>query len=56
MFLCPIDLLEPIISLASSWQKLEFECWPTLLDEVQDQYELSARKVGLVKKICSHEQ
>ncbi|KAF3587614.1 hypothetical protein F2Q69_00030329 [Brassica cretica] len=41
------DLLEPIISLASSWQKLEFECWPTLLDEVQDQYELSARKLWL---------
>ncbi|AAD10657.1 Hypothetical protein [Arabidopsis thaliana] len=38
------DLLEPIISLASSWQKVEFERWPTLLDEVQDQYELNARK------------
>ncbi|CAH2065804.1 unnamed protein product [Thlaspi arvense] len=41
------DLLEPIMSLASSWQKLEFERWPTLLDEVQDQYELSARKLWL---------
>ncbi|XP_024011307.1 midasin [Eutrema salsugineum] len=41
------DLLEPIISLASSWQKVEFERWPTLLDEVQDQYELSARKLWL---------
>ncbi|CAA7023541.1 unnamed protein product [Microthlaspi erraticum] len=41
------DLMEPIISLASSWQKMEFERWPTLLDEVQDQYELSARKLWL---------
>ncbi|CAN8238565.1 unnamed protein product [Cochlearia groenlandica] len=41
------DLLEPINSLASSWQKLEFELWPTLLDEVQDQYEISARKLWL---------
>jgi midasin len=39
--------LEPIISLASSWQKVEFERWPTLLDEVQDQYELNARKLWL---------
>ncbi|EOA33535.1 hypothetical protein CARUB_v10019643mg [Capsella rubella] len=41
------DLLEPIIYLASSWQKMEFERWPTLLDEVQDQYELNARKLWL---------
>ncbi|KAL1208785.1 Midasin [Cardamine amara subsp. amara] len=41
------DLLEPIVSLASSWQKVEFERWPTLLDEVQDQYELNARKLWL---------
>ncbi|KFK27090.1 hypothetical protein AALP_AA8G332700 [Arabis alpina] len=41
------ELLEPIISLASSWQKVEFERWPTLLDEVQDQYELNARKLWL---------
>lgn len=56
-FLCPIYLLEPIISLASSWQKVEFESWPpTLLDEVQDQYELNARKVGIVWIFCSYEQ
>lgn len=42
--------MEPIISLASSWQKVEFQRWPTLLDEVQDQYELNARKVGRVRK------
>lgn len=47
--------MEPIISLASSWQKMEFERWPTLLDEVQDQYELSARKVGIVSKFCGYE-
>ncbi|VVB16033.1 unnamed protein product [Arabis nemorensis] len=41
------DLLEPIISLASSWQKVEFERWPTLLDEVQVQYELNAGKLWL---------
>lgn len=55
-FFCPTDLMEPIIFLASSWQKVEFERWPTLLDEVQDQYELNARKVGIVRKFCCYEQ
>jgi len=52
LFFYPTDLLEPIISLASSWQKVEFERWPTLLDEVQDQYELNARKVGIIRRFC----
>ncbi|KAG5541983.1 hypothetical protein RHGRI_021724 [Rhododendron griersonianum] len=34
--------LEPIFHLVSSWQKLEFECWPALLDEVQTQFEINA--------------
>ncbi|KDO65104.1 hypothetical protein CISIN_1g0000012mg, partial [Citrus sinensis] len=39
------DLLEPIIVLVSSWQRMEFESWPVLLDEVQDQYEKNAGKL-----------
>ncbi|PWA35185.1 ATPase [Artemisia annua] len=27
--------LDPIIDLVSTWQKMEFESWPALLDEVQ---------------------
>ncbi|KAK3037952.1 hypothetical protein RJ639_030657 [Escallonia herrerae] len=39
------DLLEPIFLLVSSWQKLEFESWPALLDDVQAQFETNAGKV-----------
>lgn len=41
-----IDQLEPILDLMSSWKKLEFGSWPSLLDEVQDQYEINAAKVS----------
>ncbi|KAI8548546.1 hypothetical protein RHMOL_Rhmol07G0280600 [Rhododendron molle] len=41
--------LEPIFHLVSSWQKLEFECWPALLDEVQTQFEINA---GNISPIC----
>lgn len=40
-----IGELEPIFHLVSSWQKLEFECWPALLDEVQTQFEINAGNV-----------
>ncbi|XP_048323691.2 midasin isoform X2 [Ziziphus jujuba] len=39
------DQLEPILALMSSWQKMEFESWPALLDEVQDQYDINAGKL-----------
>ncbi|KAA8540262.1 hypothetical protein F0562_024175 [Nyssa sinensis] len=39
------DQLEPIFVLVSTWQKLEFECWPALLDEVQGQFEVNAGKL-----------
>ncbi|XP_048233780.1 midasin isoform X2 [Ricinus communis] len=39
------DQLVPIIALVCSWQKMEFESWPALLDEVQDQYEINAAKL-----------
>lgn len=32
--------------LVSSWQRLELECWPILLEEVQGKYETNAEKVG----------
>ncbi|XP_010528473.1 PREDICTED: midasin [Tarenaya hassleriana] len=41
------DLVEPVIALANSWQKMEFDCWPTMLDEVQDQYEINSGKLWL---------
>ncbi|KAK6125035.1 hypothetical protein DH2020_041213 [Rehmannia glutinosa] len=40
------DQLEPIFSLVSSWHKLEFESWPALLDEVQNQFENNAGKIS----------
>ncbi|XP_056176640.1 midasin isoform X2 [Syzygium oleosum] len=50
------DQLEPIVGLVSSWQKKEFECWPVLLDEVQDQYDMNAAKLWfpLYTVIYSH--
>nr|XP_017246046.1 PREDICTED: midasin isoform X2 [Daucus carota subsp. sativus] len=39
------DELEPIIFLVSSWQKLEFECWPALLNGVKAQFETNAGKL-----------
>nr|XP_029123013.1 LOW QUALITY PROTEIN: midasin [Elaeis guineensis] len=37
--------LQPIYDLVSSWQKLELDCWPALLDDVQKQYEINAGKL-----------
>ncbi|CAL5443785.1 unnamed protein product [Camellia sinensis] len=37
--------LDPIFNLVSSWQKLEFESWPALLDDVQIQFEINAAKL-----------
>ncbi|WOL06186.1 midasin isoform X3 [Canna indica] len=39
------DLLHPIYSLISSWQKLELDCWSSLLDEVEEQYHINAGKL-----------
>ncbi|KAJ0755641.1 putative von Willebrand factor, type A, AAA+ ATPase domain, midasin, midasin, AAA lid domain 7 [Helianthus annuus] len=36
------DQLDPIVSLVSSWQKMEFESWPALLDEVQARFDTNA--------------
>ncbi|XP_076884991.1 midasin-like [Bidens hawaiensis] len=36
------DQLDPIITLVSSWQKMEFESWPALLDEVQARFDTNA--------------
>ncbi|KAG1362520.1 Midasin [Cocos nucifera] len=40
--------LQPIYGLVSSWQKLELDCWPALLDDVQKQYEINAGKFFIV--------
>ncbi|GAB2222234.1 hypothetical protein Drorol1_Dr00013440 [Drosera rotundifolia] len=39
------DELEPISTLASSWQKMEFDSWRTMLDEVLAQFEINASKL-----------
>lgn len=39
------DHLPPIFMLVSSWQRLELECWPILLEEVQGKYETNAEKL-----------
>ncbi|KAI3766421.1 hypothetical protein L2E82_16478 [Cichorium intybus] len=36
------DQLDPIIAIVSSWQKMEFESWPALLDEVQAGFDTNA--------------
>lgn len=38
-------ILKPIYALLSGWQKLEFESWPTLLDEVEAQFETNAGRL-----------
>lgn len=37
--------MEPIYSLVYAWQKIELDCWPKLLDGIEEQYELNAGKV-----------
>ncbi|KAE8674161.1 Mitochondrial substrate carrier family protein [Hibiscus syriacus] len=39
------EQLEPLISLVCSWQKMEFDSWPVLFDEVDDQYDVNAAKL-----------
>ena len=40
-----IDELEPILALVSSFQRMEFETWNNMLDEVIVQFEMNAAKV-----------
>uniref|UniRef100_A0ACD5WZY3 Uncharacterized protein n=1 Tax=Avena sativa TaxID=4498 RepID=A0ACD5WZY3_AVESA len=39
------DNLPPIFMLVSSMQRLELECWPILLEDVQGKYETNAAKL-----------
>lgn len=39
------DELNPLSSLVSRWRKIEFECWPTLLDAVEQQHKVDAEKL-----------
>ncbi|PNX91575.1 midasin, partial [Trifolium pratense] len=43
--LSSLDQLKSVFDLMSSWQKMELGSWPTLLDEVIDQYENNAKKL-----------
>ncbi|KAL2338821.1 hypothetical protein Fmac_013267 [Flemingia macrophylla] len=35
-----------VYDLLSSWQKIELDSWPALLDEVKEQYEINAAKIS----------
>nr|CAB3494534.1 unnamed protein product [Digitaria exilis] len=39
------DHLPPIFLLVYSWQKLELDCWPLLVEEVQEKYDMDAIKL-----------
>ncbi|KAF5200410.1 Midasin [Thalictrum thalictroides] len=39
------DQMQPILLLVSTFQKMELESWPALLDEVQEQYEINSGKL-----------
>lgn len=39
------DTLKPVYALVSAWQKLEYESWPALLDEVDAQFETNAGRL-----------
>lgn len=41
-----LDQFKSIYDLLSSWQKIELDSWPALLDEVMDQYENNAGEVS----------
>jgi hypothetical protein len=40
------DHLPPIFLLVYSWQRLELDSWPLLLEEVQEKYDMDAVKVS----------
>ncbi|CAL4925261.1 unnamed protein product [Urochloa decumbens] len=42
---CLKDHLPPIFLLVYSWQRLELDCWPLLLKEVQEKYDTDAVKL-----------
>jgi len=46
VFIWIVDQLKSVNDLLSSWQKMELNSWPALLDEVMDQYENNAAKVS----------
>eukprot|EP01018_Ginkgo_biloba_P038909 Gb_21123 [translate_table: standard] len=39
------DELHPFSCLVTRWRKIEFECWPALLDTIQLQHEVNAGKL-----------
>ncbi|GAB4842595.1 hypothetical protein Ancab_012571 [Ancistrocladus abbreviatus] len=41
------DELEPVLTLAHLWQKMEYDSWHYMLDEVKSQFEMNAAKLWL---------
>ncbi|XP_058077090.1 midasin isoform X2 [Magnolia sinica] len=50
------DQLQPIFDVVSSWQNLELESWPALLDGVLEQYEFNAGKLWFPLHLVLHRQ
>ncbi|XP_010261987.1 PREDICTED: midasin isoform X2 [Nelumbo nucifera] len=48
------DELEPIVMLVSSWQRMEIDSWPALLDEILEQYEINAGKLWFPLYLVLH--
>lgn len=45
--------LPPIFMLVYSWQRLELDCWPLLLEELQEKYDMDAAKVSYNNYLCN---
>ncbi|XP_020530997.1 LOW QUALITY PROTEIN: midasin [Amborella trichopoda] len=39
------EQLQPVYFFICRWRKFEFDCWPALLDDLQEQHELNAGKL-----------
>jgi len=48
------DHLPPIFLLVYSWQRLELDSWPLLLEEVQEKYDMDAVKVSFITLIHAY--
>ena len=48
------DYLPPIFLLVYSWQRLELDSWPLLLEEVQEKYDMDAVNVSFITLVHAY--
>ena len=48
------DHLPPIFLLVYSWQRLELDSWPLLLEEVQEKYDMDAVNVSFITLVHAY--